>query len=164
MDETKQLSEVESKNVNDVFVSKGDADPATYLDLKNLKNETIEDLKKSRTDYIQIFGVFASIITLVGFNASAGQKSIPQILFGNLTLGIVLIGFIYLLYIIPEKIKEKESLFPFKTPKKITVVVILLITSLFLILLLMDRTTNLGLCSLYPFSRLEVQSITYCKR
>ncbi len=131
------------------------------VDLYTETEKIKEDLKKSRTDYIQIFGVFAAIITLVGFNASAGSKSIEQILMGNLALGFILIGFVYLLYIVPEKIKEKRKI---KIPKRINIIISLGLILVFLTCILMDRTTNLGLCNLYPLHRLELGSIIYCKK
>ncbi|MEK6850222.1 MAG: hypothetical protein AABX85_01460, partial [Nanoarchaeota archaeon] len=74
----------------------------TLEQVNNDINDLTKDLKKSRTEYIQIFGVFAAIITLVGFNANAAQKGIWQIIVGNVMLGLVFIGFIYLLYVVPK--------------------------------------------------------------
>ncbi|MEI6375740.1 MAG: hypothetical protein WCO97_00930 [bacterium] len=143
----------------------------TIETIKELKNELYletdkikEDFKKSRVDYIQIFGVFAAIMTLVGFNASAGQKSIIQILVGNLALGFILIGFIYLLYVVPERIKDTKPILFLKMPKRINVIIGVGIILIILTWILMDRNTNIGLCTLYPLHHLEIDSITYCNK
>mgnify|MGYP001565324732 FL=1 len=61
----------------------------TLEQVNNDINDLTKDLKKSRTEYIQIFGVFAAIITLVGFNANAAQKGIWQIIVGNVMLRVL---------------------------------------------------------------------------
>jgi hypothetical protein len=126
--------------------------------------EIKKDQKKSRTEYIQIFGVFAAIIALVGFNANASQKGIGQIIVGNLMLGFVLIGFIYLLYIVPKKIEEDKPIFNFKLPKRINVIIGVGLVLIISTWVLMDRNTNIGLCNLYPLHHLELDSITYCNK
>lgn len=125
-------------------------------DIDNLN----KDLKKSRTEYIQIFGVFAAIITLVGFNASAAQKGIFQIIIGNIMLGFVFIGFIYLLYVVPKKIEAGEPVINLKVSK--TTLITLLIFIIAIIYILFDKTTNIGLCSWYPLPHLELGSKIYC--
>lgn len=146
-------------------------DIVTLETIKDLKKELYletdkikEDFKKSRVDYIQIFGVFAAIITLVGFNASAGQKSIGQILVGNLALGFILIGFVYLLYVVPERVKDRKPIIILKMPKRINIIIGVGLVLIILTWILMDRNTNVGLCNLYPLSHLELGSITYCKK
>ena len=145
-------------------------------DLKNQLDEAKEDLKKikiqldeSKNDFIQIFGVFASIITLVGFNATAAQKSIRAIIAGNLTLGLVLIGFIYLLYVVPKRVANDKPFISFPKFESLFEKVIL---GIFLVILIpflffavwgfFDDKANFGFCNLYPFPKIEIGGKIYC--
>lgn len=144
------------------------------VEIINQTNDKIDDeFKEARKDYLQIFGVFASIITLVGFNANSAQKGILEIIVGNFTLGFVLIGFIYLLYVVPKRVSDGKSFInlpEFKNLfKKWYFYVLLSISIIFIILILIlifwagwDEKTNLGLCSIYPFPKLEINAKIYC--
>jgi hypothetical protein len=128
------------------------------------RNETQKELRETKNQYIQIFGVFASIITLVGFNA--GSKDITTIIVGNFFLGFFLIGFVWLLYIVPNNLPDSNSILRFCRPKIyfltkyfISIIIILL----FLICgISLDKSTNFGLCKIYPLGEIKIFDYIIC--
>ena len=175
MEKEKQNINISPKSIYDkaIYVPKNAAviEPAidelriNVATLKTRIKEIENGLNESRKDYLQIFGVFASIITLVGFNATAAQKGIWEIIVGNLTLGLVLIGFIYLLYVVPKRVANDKPFINF--PKfeslfeKVILGIFLVILSV-VIWVFFDYKTNLGLCNLYPFPKIEIGGKIYC--
>jgi hypothetical protein len=142
----------------------------------NFKKEVKDELKETKNQYIQIFGVFASIITLVGFNTVSAQKDIISIIIGNFFLGFFLIGFIWLLYLVP-KLMEKENYivkigdyFSELYRNVFIALIMLIVLCIFTVEILLiflgfaffKDDFNFGLCNLYTLGEIKISNKVYC--
>jgi hypothetical protein len=144
--------------------------------LKDKTNQQGIDIKESKNQYIQIFGVFASIITLVGFNTVSAQKDIISIIIGNLFLGFFLIGFVWLLYLVPKLLEQQgyinyvNTLFSDLMKNLLTFLKFILRGFSIILAVIFGISVaafckddfNIGLCNLYTLGEIKIQGRIYC--